>query len=194
MPLDSMQNVSDDALMVLYANGDASAAGELARRHAPKVLSHAFRLVGVRAEAEDITQEVLLKLWRIAPQWRQGEAKVSTWLYRVTGNLCIDARRKGHRSDVGIDQIAEPMDDSPSAADRLQEAARLDALNVALQSLPERQRQAVVLRHIEGLTNPEIAEILEIGVEAVESLTARAKRALSAALAGRKAELGFEND
>ena len=66
------------------------------------------------------------------------------------------------------------------------------ALQAALASLPERQRQAVVLRHIEGLTNPEIAEIMEIGVEAVESLTARGKRALAAALSGQRDALGYE--
>ena len=68
------------------------------------------------------------------------------------------------------------------------------ALTLALQCLPERQRQAVILRHIEGLTNPEIAAILEIGVEAVESLTARGKRALQAILAGQKVEIGYADE
>ena len=76
----------------------------------------------------------------------------------------------------------------------MQESTRNAALYAALEHLPDRQRQAVVLRHIEGRTNPEIAEILDISVEAVESLTARGKRTLSAALAGRKSELGFEDD
>ena len=73
------------------------------------------------------------------------------------------------------------------------EAARAVALETALSALPERQRQAVILRHIEGLTNPEIAAVMDIGVEAVESLTARGKRALAALLAGRRAELGYED-
>ncbi len=71
---------------------------------------------------------------------------------------------------------------------------RVDALQAALDDLPERQREAVVLRHIEGLGNPEIAEILDISVEAVESLTARGKRALAKALASQREILGFEND
>jgi RNA polymerase sigma factor (sigma-70 family) len=70
----------------------------------------------------------------------------------------------------------------------------LAALQAALALLPERQRQAVVLRHIEGLGNPQIAEVLDLGVEAVESLTARGKRALSALLAGRRAELGYDGE
>lgn len=68
------------------------------------------------------------------------------------------------------------------------------ALEAALADLPDRQRQAVVLRHLEGMTNPEIAAIMEIGVEAVESLTARGKRALAGLLSGRKDELGYEDD
>ena len=76
----------------------------------------------------------------------------------------------------------------------MQQAARADALQAALNTLPERQRQAVVLRHLEGLSNPEIADILEIGVEAVESLTARGKRALKQALSGQRDALGFSND
>jgi RNA polymerase sigma-70 factor (ECF subfamily) len=76
----------------------------------------------------------------------------------------------------------------------MQERARADALQAALNDLPARQRQAVVLRHIDGLSNPEIAAIMEITVEAVESLTSRGKRALSAALAGRKEELGYADE
>ena len=89
--------------------------------------------------------------------------------------------------------MPEPQDDAPGADQALLQKARADALQAALGELPDRQRQAVVLRHIEGLSNPEIAAIMEIGVEAVESLTARGKRALSDALAGRRAELGFDD-
>ena len=90
--------------------------------------------------------------------------------------------------------VPEPEDEDASAADRLQDAARKDALQTALSELPERQRQAVVLRHIEELPNPEIAGIMGISVEAVESLTARGKRALTAILAGRRDELGYDDD
>lgn len=133
-----------------------------------------------------------MRLWRIAPDWRRGEAKVSTWLYRVTANLATDRLRK--RRGVALDTVPEPEDDRPSAADGLQDAARAAALQAALAELPERQRQAVVLRHIEGLGNPEIAGIMDISAEAVESLIARGKRALTAALSGRRAELGYDDD
>ncbi|WP_243613246.1 RNA polymerase sigma factor [Shimia aestuarii] len=191
MPLDAETEVGDDALLVLYANGDARAARLLTLRLTPRVFAQAFRMLGDRAEAEDVAQEALMRLWKIAPEWRQGEAKVTTWLYRVTANLCTDRLRK--RRSVGIDEIPEPEDDAVGPAEALQDKARLDALQAALNDLPERQRQAVILRHIEGLGNPEIAEIMEITVEAVESLTARGKRALAAGLAGRKEELGYEH-
>ena len=193
MPYDAETEVGDDALLVLYANGDDRAARILTLRLTPRVFAQAFRMLGDRAEAEDVAQEALMRLWKIAPEWRQGEAQVSTWLYRVVGNLCIDRLRKRKRS-VGIDEIAEPADDTPSVSDRMQDNARLQALSDALAEMPDRQAQAVSLRHLEGLGNPEIAEIMEISVEAVESLTARGKRALAKHLANRREELGYSDD
>jgi RNA polymerase sigma-70 factor (ECF subfamily) len=147
-----------------------------------------------RAEAEDVTQEALLRLWRVAPDWRQdGGARVTTWLYRVTANLCTDRLRRRRRG-VALDDVAEPADPAPGVLDRMQGDARMGALAAALAQLPERQAQAVALRHLEGLGNPEIAAIMEISTEAVESLTARGKRALAAILAGRRAELGYDDD
>jgi RNA polymerase sigma-70 factor (ECF subfamily) len=191
-PLDAdLDQLSDDSLMLLFANGDAGAARILTARLLPRVLSHAARVLGDRAEAEDVAQEAMLRLWRVAADWRAGGARPSTWLYRVTANLSVDRLRKAGRA-VGLDESAEPEDDRPGAEETLVQAGRMAALDAALAQLPERQRQAVVLRHIEGLSNPEIAEVLEIGIEAVESLTARGKRALAKALAGQKEALGYD--
>lgn len=184
---------AEAALLQRYAAGDAGAARLLTARLAPRLLAHAYRVLGDRAEAEDVTQEAMLRLWRQAPDWRAGEARVTTWLYRVVANLCTDRLRR-RAPAAGVDDIAEPADPGPGAAARLQQAARADALQRALAQLPDRQRQAVVLRHIDGLQNPEIAEILGIGVAAVESLTARGKRGLTAFLAGRKEALGYEDE
>lgn len=193
MPLDGQDDIPDEALLVLYANGDASAARQLTLRLAPRVFAQAFRMLGERGEAEDVAQEALMRLWKIAPDWRQGEAQVTTWLYRVTANLATDRLRKRTRV-APLEAAGDPADETASVTARMQSNARRQALAEALASLPERQRQAVELRHIEGLGNPEIAAILEISVEAVESLTARGKRALAQALKGRKAELGFTDD
>jgi RNA polymerase sigma-70 factor (ECF subfamily) len=183
------------ALLARYAAGEAAAARLLAERLVPRLLSVAARMLGGdRAEAEDIAQETLLRLWRAAPVWRPGEARVATWAYRVAVNLATDRLRRKGRSAAPLEAAPEPEDGRPGALAGMVAAERLAALDRALAALPERQRQAVVLRHIEGLSNPEIAAILDVGVEAVESLTARGKRALAQALAGRREDLGYDDD
>lgn len=192
---DDADGAPDEALLVAYANGDAAAGRVLVARLGPRLFRYAARVLGDPAEAEDVVQESLLRLWKTAPAWRQGEARVSTWAYRVAANLVTDRlRRRTTRAETALDHAAEPEADLLSAVERMTEAARAEALRRALAALPERQRQAVVLRHLEGFANPEIARIMDIGVEAVESLTARGKRALTAALAGRKEELGYANE
>lgn len=191
-PADAAEAAADAALLAAYARGDRDAARALADRHLPRLYAYAARLLGDRAEAEDVAQEAMLRLWRIAPDWRPGEARVTTWLYRVATNLCIDrGRSRRRRGTAALDEVAEPADSRPGAAAAMIAAERAAALQAALDALPGRQRQAVVLRHIEGLGNPAIAEIMGIGVEAVESLTARGKRALAAMLAGRRGDLGY---
>ena len=93
-----------------------------------------------------------------------------------------------------LDGIAEPEDGHPGVVAGMIDQDRALALEAAVALLPERQRQAVILRHLDGFTNPEIAAMMDIGVEAVESLTARGKRSLAAALAGRREELGYGTD
>ncbi|WP_097080787.1 RNA polymerase sigma factor [Rhodobacter sp. JA431] len=192
MAFDAQSELSDEALLVLYGNGDGAAARALVARLGPVAFRVAFRMLGDRTEAEDLAQEAMLRLWKIASEWRTGEAKVSTWIYRVTTNLATDRLRR--RRGVGLDEAPEVADGAASALEGLIAHDRAAALEMALAQLPARQRQAVVLRHLEGLSNPEIAEAMEIGVEAVESLTARGKRALAALLAERREELGYGHD
>lgn len=181
--------LGDGTLMVLFAHGDPGAARVLTARLLPRALRHAARVLGDAAEAEDVAQEAMLRLWHAAAEWRtDGAAQPATWLHRVVANLAVDRLRRSGRA-VGLD--FDTPDDAPGAEARLAQADRMAALDAALARLPERQRQAVVLRHIEGMSNPEIAEVLGIGVEAVESLTARGKRALKAALDGQKEALGY---
>ncbi len=186
-----MPEPSDEELLGRFSDGDATAARLLTGRLGPRSYSVALRMLGNPAEAEDVTQEAMMRLWKMAPDWVPGQAQLSTWLYRVTLNLCVDLRRK--MRPQALDNVAEPEDETASVVDQMQESARKDALQAALEHLPDRQRQAVVLRHIEELSNPEIAGIMDISVEAVESLTARGKRSLTAILAGRRDELGYEH-
>lgn len=187
----AMPEPSDEALLGRFADGDPTAARVLTDRLGPRCYSVALRMLGNRAEAEDVTQEAMMRLWKMAPDWVSGQAQISTWLYRVTLNLCIDLRRR--KQPDTLENAPEPEDGAASAIDRMQDASRRDALQDALDQLPDRQRQAIVLRHIEELSNPEIAGIMDISVEAVESLTARGKRSLTAILAGRRDELGYQH-
>ena len=196
MAYDADGDPSDEVLLVRYAKGDRHAALALTRRITPRILGYASRLLaGDRAEAEDVAQETMLRLWRMAPDWLPGETKVTTWAYRVATNLCIDRQRSRRRKgQVTLDEAPDIADAAPGADARLQDSRRLAALAAALADLPDRQRQAVVLRHIEGLSNPEIAVVMGLGVEAVESLTARGKRALATLLSGRRDALGYEGE
>ena len=189
---DENQNKWDAELLARFSNGDRDAAMALTSRLAPIVFSQAFRMLGDRSEAEDVTQESLVRLWKAAPDWKADRAKITTWLYRVTLNLCIDRLRKSNRNSGEVQQ--EVVDGTPSAERNLQTTERLQALQHALQTLPGRQKQAVILRHIEGLSNAEIADIFGISVAAVESLVSRGKRALAITLAPQRKALGLEDD
>ncbi|MDG1239396.1 MAG: sigma-70 family RNA polymerase sigma factor [Planktomarina sp.] len=192
MALDASQNLEDAELLARFAKGDRAAAQVLTARLAPVVYTQAFRMLGDPAEAEDITQDSLLRLWHAAPDWQAGQAKVTTWLYRVTSNLCIDKMRKSKRHSSGA--VPEMPDNGPDMERRLQDRARAQALRAALRDLPNRQKQAIILRHLEGLSNPDVAQIMQISVEAVESLMSRGKRSLADALAPQKKALGLEDD
>jgi RNA polymerase sigma factor (sigma-70 family) len=186
-------NMTDADLLAAFAAGDRDAALTLTQRLTPRVMGQAFRMLGNRAQAEDVAQDAMMRLWKIAPDWDADRAQVTTWLYRVVANLCTDVLRKRGRG-VALDAIEEPSSDVPSVAQTLQTRAREDALRTALADLPERQAQAVSLRHLEELGNPQIAVIMDTNVRTVESLIARGKRALIARLSGRKSELGYEDD
>lgn len=190
MALDDPDHRTEAALLAAYAAGDHSAARALIAAHAPRALNLARRMLRNEADAEEVAQEAMLRLWKTAPQWRAGEARISTWLYRVTANLCTDRLRR--KSTAELTPEMEPVDDRPGAEAGLIAQDRAAALAAALDALPERQRLAVVLRHLEERGNPEIAEIMELSVEAVESLLARGRRALREALSGQWRELSYK--
>jgi len=182
---------TDNVLLVGFANGDRTAAQRLTGRLMPKIYAHAYYRLGNIADAEDVTQEAFLKLWKFAPKWKQDRAQVSTWLYRVVSNLCKDRYRQPTLEDLG--NAPEPTDGTQSPSDKIDELYRQKALYDAMSMLPENQRLAIQLRHIDELTNPQIAEIMDLSVEAVESLTARGKRKLIKILQTHKSELGYSD-
>ncbi|WP_371157568.1 sigma-70 family RNA polymerase sigma factor [Jannaschia sp. 2305UL9-9] len=182
-------NLLEAELLTRAASGDQAAARDLIDRLGPKLLAFCLRLTGGnRAEAEDIMQETFLRLWRKAAEWDAGgTAQMSTWLGRVAANLAIDRKRRAARS-APLDDSVDIADETPGVEARMIAEDRQAALGAALDALPDRQRQAVVLRHIEGYSNPDIAAMMGTGVEAVESLVARGKRRLATLLNGLKTE------
>jgi len=177
----------DDALIVRFAAGDQSAARILAERHTGRVLAVATRMLNNPTDAEDVAQEAMMRAWKTASDWRPGEAKFSTWLHKVTVNLCYDRLRK--RRTKPLEDAPEPVDDRASAQDGMEADDRMSILTAAMMDLPERQRAAIQLSHFDEKSNPETAEILGVSVEAVESLLSRGRRALRAALADKRALL-----
>ncbi len=181
---------SDGDLMALFAGGDAAAARELMTLYAPRLLRMAIHMLGNESEAEEVTQEAMLRLWLAAPDWQRDRATVSTWLWTVTSNLCTDVLRR--RRGVPFDDIPEPLDERPAACESMMEKDRAEALKNALAGLPERQRLAVVFRHLEEMSNPQIAKIMGASVEAVESLIARGMKELRARLLAKKESLEWK--
>ena len=182
--------LSDAVLLERFAAGDQSAARALSDQLLPGALRQAYRMLGDQAEAEDVAQDAMLRLWKQATDWRAGEARVSTWLYRVVHNLCIDRIRK-RRPQVPVEDAPEPVDPDPSVLDRMAQTEQSKAVAAAIAELPERQRQALILRHFEGMSNPAIGEALECSVEAVESLLARARRALAKKMQEEREAFGY---
>ena len=157
MPIDATTQMSDNALLAAFAKGHADAARLLSERLLPKAYAQAFFRLRNQADAEDIAQEAFIRLWRMAPNWAEDGTKVSTWLYKVVQNLCYDRLRR--KPSTSLADIGEPEDSKPAAAEMLQEQTRANALYRALAELPDRQRDAVSMRHLDGMSNPEIAEI-----------------------------------
>jgi RNA polymerase sigma-70 factor (ECF subfamily) len=173
----------DAELLRAIAAGDRAAFDRLSRRHLDRAFGVAMRMTGSRADAEDVVQDVFLRLWTKPESWRPGQAQFSTWLYRVVVNRCLDLKRRPKGAD--LDSVEEPQDPDANAEDNMLEAERSRAIDGAVARLPERQRAAIVLTYTAGLRNAEAASAMEISVKAFEALLVRAKRELRDHLAGQ---------
>jgi RNA polymerase sigma-70 factor (ECF subfamily) len=170
---------SDEALMARVARGDEPALRALARRHLPAMLGLARRLLGNAADAEDVAQEAMLRVWIHAPRW-QPLALFRTWLTRVVVNLCLDRKRRAPW--VALEAAGEIVDPTPGAGEQAELNERDRLVAGAIAELPARQRAAIVLTYGDGMSNAQVAEILDTSVSAVETLLVRGKQNLRRAL------------
>ncbi|WP_311733152.1 RNA polymerase sigma factor [Paraburkholderia fungorum] len=172
----------DAELLAGVARQDPAAVRSLVARKLPRLLALATRMLGDRMEAEDVAQEVFVRIWKQAPRWREGEAKVDTWVHRVALNLCYD-RLRGRR-EVPDDDLPDEVDPAALPDATLEARAQDERVREALAALPARQREALVLNYYQEMSHIDAAALMGITVDALESLLARARRNLRAQLAG----------
>ena len=212
-----MGDASDEQLMAQVQAGDHDAFASLVARHLTGLHRFAQRLLRNTADAEDVAQEALLRVWQHAARWQPDRVRFTTWLYRIAHNLCIDRFRRNGRAvgdgsfdagsgmtagmtagvgsaaggDAASDIASHVSSDIERAIDEqaIDAAGNVDAeqrkvqVRRALDALPERQRTALALCFYQGFSNQEAAAILDVTVDAVESLLSRARRKLRTDLA-----------
>jgi RNA polymerase sigma-70 factor (ECF subfamily) len=172
----------DDAvLMRRVASGDGRALETLSERYTPMLFAIAWRMLADAAEAEDVVQEAITRLWTHAERWTPVGGGLGGWLRRVATNLCLDRKRR--RAFISDDAVPERTDETAPADAMIDAGRRERAIAAAMLALPERQRAAIVLTYYEGVSNAEAASALGVGVKALESLLVRARRGLARSLA-----------
>lgn len=170
----------DDQLVARAGDGDVDAFEALVRRHSAPVYRVALRMLGRAADAEDVTQEVFLQVWRSLDQFR-GESGLATWLYRITTNRCLNRLRRDRRTEPMPDVVTSS---TPGPARTVEARGQLEELGRVILALNPQQRTVLVLREFEGCSYEQIAEILQIGVPAVKSRLHRARLSVLTAMRG----------
>jgi RNA polymerase sigma-70 factor, ECF subfamily len=165
----------DADLLAGAARQDQKAFAELVARYHAQVYRVAWRLNGGHVDTDDIAQETFLKLWKNPSQLREAGA-LKGWLMRVASNMVMDRYRRKKMLD--LDYAKDVADKSTSAIDTLDRAHVTKFIDAAIATLPDRQKLAITLVHFEHMTNITAAETMEISVDAIESLLARARRGL----------------
>ena len=181
-----LDSFSSEDLVAKTVEGDEYAFEILVRRHQTSILNLVYRYVGDRTKARDLAQEVFIRVWRAADRY-EPKAKFTTWIYSITVNLCLNELKadKGRKKvqweaeEGGRSSAYETQSEashSPEALLLAEERSR--QISEALQSLPENQRMALILKRYDNLSYDEIARVVGCSVSAVESLLVRAKRNL----------------
>lgn len=166
--------LDDENLVRLIVQARAEALSELYDRYSRLVFSLALNSVGDPATAEEVTQDVFLRVWQRARQYRAERAKVSTWLTSITRHRAIDQlRRRGSRPEqhsvawAELSPGAEPSVNGPEQAAAL--AMEIERVRAAIAQLPEEQQQVLALAYFQGLTQSQIAETLDLPLGTVKT-------------------------
>ena len=180
--------VSDPDADLIYGlkSGDENALAGLMDRHMSAIHKQAFYMLGDQMAAEDVTQTVFLKTWEQAKDWQAGQAKLLTWMRRVTRNACLDILKK--KKPIYTDSVPEMEDAAHSPFESLSETQRSYRVGAALAQLPENQCAALTLSYYQGVSQREGAAIMDISESAYESLLVRARKALKIILADETME------
>ena len=180
--------MTEQELVALAKQGDQDAFAKLVEANQNKIYSLALRMTGNPEDGADLAQEAFLKAWRSLPTFQE-ESSFSTWLYRLTSNLCIDFLRKEKRRKAAVTTISLDDDEDESLPVEVPdqrftpetEVERRElrtAMSRALKVMSEEHRQILILREVEGLSYSEIAELLNLEEGTVKSRIARARISL----------------
>lgn len=182
------ENTTDIALMQLIAQGDEQAFESLIERHQYAVIGTVAKMLGNYADAEDIAQQVFIRLWKSAARY-EPKAKFTTYLFTITRNLVFnESRKKKRRKEHSVEEreddhhLQTPDEQALSPDKEALQQELQSAVDSAIASLPEKQRMAVILRRYEGMPYEEIAKVLELSISAVKSQLFRARTTLREAL------------
>ena len=164
----------DADLLPRIALGDQAAIRQIVTHKLPRLLALGVRMLNNHAEAEEVAQETFVRVWKHANDWKQHNAKFDTWLHRVALNLCYDRLRV--RPNYSDEYAPEQFDPALIPEQRLVKTQQGNQVSAALALLPSRQREALVLQYYQAISNIEAAELMDISVDALESLLSRARR------------------
>ncbi len=179
--------MTDEELMAAICAGNHGAYEAIVRRHLKPVSRYAWRLLGNTRDVEDIAQETFLKVWVKAASWQPAKAGLSTWIHRIAHNLCVDHLRKRREEPAAeLEELAR----GPGPLDAALADGEMAGLRAALERLPVNQRGAISLCHYQGFSNKEAAMIMNLSVQALESLLARGRRSLREALPAEEKDGG----
>jgi RNA polymerase sigma-70 factor (ECF subfamily) len=170
----------DDDLMARIAAGSQRSLAELIARHGRGLQSFAARYLGNSSDAEDVVQDVFVTAWKNANRYDPQKARVSTWLYKIAANRCIDQRRRRFlRNFIGLDDLeCDPASEAPDAEARVSDRQELSIVRDGIAALPQRQRMALLLKVVADLDVPAIAEVMGTSIGSAEQLLVRARRGL----------------